>query len=93
MFFTVACPGEIVKGVGVDFANSLATGETVSSGAVTCTTAGIVSSITTSGSQVICTLTAPTGIGEYPIIFNAVGSLGSKPYSKLLFCVREDRIT
>lgn len=86
----IAKPGEIIKGLGFDFATRLTTGETVSSVTVTPSASLTVGDQSYSGTLATATITVPDDAqdSDETILFRVIGSAGTTRKATRIIWIR-----
>lgn len=82
-------PNEIIKGLYIDFAAKLLTGETIIEAAVTGSVMGVVENVQTSGSKIVWDVTGGADRDAVKITIVATGSLGSVREANALLMIKE----
>jgi hypothetical protein len=82
-------PGETIKGIYIDFASKLLTGETITTGSVTGSVTGVVQNVQTVGSKIVWDVTGGADRDAVKITIVATGSLGSIREANALLMIKE----
>lgn len=93
MFAYYKQASETIDGVGIDFSNELATGETIQSYTVTDSNAGVAIDAATTNNEVVATLTGGTAGEIYNVVYSIVGSLGTTASNTIILHVTANPMT
>ena len=82
-------PSETIKGLFIDFAAALLAGETITTGMVTGSVAGIIQNVQVSGSKIVWDVTGGADRDAVKITIVATGSLGSIREANAIMMIKE----
>lgn len=82
-------PNETIKGLYIDFANKLLTGETITTGTAIGSVAGVVENVQTVDSKITWDCTGGTARDAVKITIVVTGSLGSIREANALMMIKE----